>query len=417
MQQFDAVVIGGGQAGLGIGYYLQEAGKRFMILERGRVGESWRSQRWDSFAVNTPNWTNRLPGDSYDGDEPDGFYLRDELVAYFERYRDKLALPVTERASVTRVDISGDGFLVEYTGPSGVVNGVSARNVVIASGMMNTPKIPAVREKFPDTLVQLHTSDYRSPASLPPGAVVVIGAGQSGCQICMDLVAAGRTVYLCTSKVGRVRRRYRQRDILDWAEDIGFWDVTVDGLPDPAMQFAAQPQVSGVGRYGSTLSLQSMSREGVRLMGRLADVRDGVLVTDNSLADNIAFADEVSAEFTGMIDGWIAEHGYRAEPVEHDPDDEPAGPEVAESGITELDLEQADVRSIIWCTGFSADFSWIHAPVTDASGRPRHTRGVSPIPGIYFLGFPWLHSRKSGILHGIDEDARFVMQAITDRDA
>ena len=202
---------------------------------------------------------------------------------------------------------------------------------------------------------------------------------------------------------------------MDWWEDMGFWDVPVEELPDPAMQFAAQPQVSGVGRYGGTISLQSMAREGVRLMGRLSDVEDGVLKTDDSLTEHIAFADGRSAEFTRMIEDWISSNGVTTEPIEDDPNDEPAGPEVAESGITELDLMQAGVGSVVWCTGFTADFDWIHVHVTDENGRPIHKRGVSPAPGIYFLGFPWLHSRKSGIIHGIDEDARFIADVVSAR--
>ena len=415
MKHLDVVVIGGGQAGLSIGYYLRAAGREFVIFERGRVGETWRSQRWDSFAVNTPNWANGLPGDPYEGDEPDGFYHRDELVEYFERYAGKFELPVTESVTVTGVDTNGDGFRVTYEDAAGVVDTVTTANIVVASGMMQAPKIPRVRGRFPASLLHLHASDYRSPESLPPGAVVVIGSGQSGCQISVDLIHAGRDVYLCTSKVGRLRRRYRQRDVVEWGEDMGFWDVAVEELPDPAMEFAAQPQVSGVGRLGSTLSLQSMARDGVHLMGRLSDVEDGVLKTDGSLAEHIAFADERSAEFTRMIEDWISSNGVSAEPIEDDPNDEPAGPQVAESGITELDLMEAGVGSVIWCTGFTADFDWIHARVTDENGRPVHKRGVSPVPGIYFLGFPWLHSRKSGIIHGIDEDARFIAETIAAR--
>ncbi len=415
MDHFDVVVIGGGQAGLGIGYYLRTAGRKFVIFERGRVGETWRSQRWDSFAVNTPNWANGLPGDPYEGDEPDGFYHREELIDYFEHYAGKFVLPVTEGVTVTGVDANGDGFRVTYEDAAGAVDTVTAANIVVASGMMQAPKIPRIRERFPDSLPQLHASDYRSPENLPPGAVVVIGAGQSGCQISVDLIQAGRDVYLCTSKVGRLRRRYRQRDVVEWGEDMGFWNVPVDELPDPAIQFAAQPQVSGVGRFGSTLSLQSMARDGVHLMGRLSDVEDGVLKTDGSLAEHIAFADERSAEFTRMIEDWISSNGVSAEPIEDDPNDEPAGPEVAESGITELGLKEAGVGSVIWCTGFTADFDWLHARVTDETGRPIHERGISPIPGIYFLGFPWLHSRKSGIIHGINDDARFVAEAIAAR--
>ncbi|MGI9585075.1 MAG: flavin-containing monooxygenase, partial [Acidimicrobiia bacterium] len=201
-------------------------------------------------------------------------------------------------------------------------------------------------------------------------------------------------------------------DVVEWAEDMGFWDVAVDQLPDPAIQFAAQPQVSGVGRFGGTLSLQSMARDGVQLMGRLKDVENGVLTTDDSLADHIAFADEQSAEFTAMIEDWISSNGVTADAIEDDPNDEPASPSVAESGITELDLTEAGVRSVIWCTGFTADFDWLHVPATDENGLPIHRRGISPVSGVYFLGFPWLHTRKSGIIHGITEDAQFIADTI-----
>jgi len=412
---FDAVVIGGGSAGLGIGYYLRETGRKFVILERGRVGETWRTQRWDSFAVNTPNWANCLPGDTYDGEESDGFYRLDELIGYLQDYAARYELPVTEGATVTGVDPDGDGFRVTYQNGAGATAAIAARNVVVASGMMQAPKIPGVREQFPDTILQIHASDYRSPEALPPGAVVVVGSAQSGCQICEDLIHAGRDVYLCTSKVARIRRRYRQRDILEWFEDVGLFDVAVDDLPDPAMEFAAQPQVSGVGRYGGTLSLQSMAQEGVRLMGRLSDVTDGVLKTDDSLSEHVAFADATSSEITAMIEEWIVANGVSVEPIEDDPNDEPAGPEVGEAGITELDLMKAGVGSVVWCTGFTAEFGWIGAQVTDERGRPIHQRGISPVPGIYFLGFPWLHSRKSGIIHGIDEDAQFIAEAIAER--
>ncbi len=415
MKHFDVVVVGGGQAGLGVGYYLRAADRKFVIYERGRVGETWRSQRWDSFAVNTPNWANCLPGDPYEGDAPDGFAHRDDLIDHLVGYARKFALPVIEGVSVTGVEADGDRFLVTFEDDADSVGTVTADNIVVASGMMQAPKIPTIRERFPESILQLHASDYRSPEKLPQGAIVIIGAGQSGCQISMDLIRADREVYLCTSKVARVRRRYRQRDVVDWWEDMGFWDVRVEELADPAIQFAAQPQVSGVGRFGSTLSLQSMARDGVNLMGRLSDVEDGVLKTDDSLAAHIRFADERSAEFTKMIEYWIAANGVDADPIEEDPNDEPAGPEVAASGITELDLERAGIGSVIWCTGFTADFDWLDSRVTNENGRPVHSRGISPVPGIFFLGFPWLTSRKSGIIHGIDEDARIVVEAIAAR--
>jgi putative flavoprotein involved in K+ transport len=416
MSDFDVIVIGGGQAGLGIGYYLQQAGHRFVILERGRVGETWRSQRWDSFAVNTPNWSNGLPGDPYDGDQPDGFYHRDELVASFERYVAKFDLPVRSGTTVTAVDREdGEAFLVTATDAAGSSDALITRNVVVASGILQTPKIPAVADRFSDTVTQLHAANYRNAGALPDGGVVVIGGGQSGCQIAADLLGSGRTVYLCTSRVGRLPRRYRGRDILDWWVDTGMWNMTVDDLPDAAMQFAAQPQVSGVGRYGSTLSLQYLAGQGLRLLGRLSDVTDGILVTDDRLDEYLAFADDRSAHFKADIDHYIATVGLEAPPPEDDPIDAPADPGVADVASTELDLVGAGVSTVIWCTGFTASFDWLHLPVLDDDGRPRHERGVADVGGIYFLGFPWLHTRKSGVIYGIEEDAGHIAAAIDTR--
>lgn len=413
----DVVVVGAGQAGLGIGYLLQQAGKSFVIYERGRVGETWRSQRWDSFAVNTPNWANALPGFAYEGDQPDGFFHRDELVDYFEQYAAHHELPVREGVTVTAVDATADGsaYAVATSDSAGSKTTVEARNVVVASGIMQSPKVPGVSEHFPPEILQLHAADYHKAADLPAGAIVVVGGGQSGCQITEDLILAGRRVYLCTSRVARVPRRHRGRDVLDWLIEMGFWDVAVDELPDPVMQFAAQPQVSGVGRRGSTLSLQHMQRQGARLMGRLSDVVDGILLADDSLAEHVAFADEQSAQIKADIDAYIEREGIDAPENEPDPIDAPAGPEVAAAGLTELDLQGARVGAVVWCTGFTARFEWLHLPVVDGDGHPIHRRGVSEVPGIYFLGFPWLHSRKSGVIYGIEEDARHLVEAITSR--
>ena len=412
----DAVVVGAGQAGLGIGHLLQEAGKEIVIYERGRVGETWRSQRWDSFAVNTPNWANGLPGLPYDGDEPDGFWHRDELVEYFERYASRFRLPIREGIEVTSVRPTADGaFEVGAEGADGPVGPVTARNIVVASGIMQSPKIPRISERFPSGVLQLHAADYRTPGALPAGAVVVVGGGQSGCQITEDLLLAGRSVYVCTSRVGRAPRRHRGRDILEWFRDIGVWDETVADLPDPAMQFAPQPQVSGVGRYGSTLSLQYMQQQGAVLMGHLDDVVDGVLTTNDALAENLAFADDISAQLKTEIDDYIDRAGIEAPAHVPDPIDEPAGPGVVAAGATRLDLTDAGVSAVIWCTGFTATFDWLQFPVLDESGHPIHDRGVSPIPGIYFLGFPWLHTRKSGVILGIDEDARYLVDVMEAR--
>jgi putative flavoprotein involved in K+ transport len=411
----DVVVVGGGQAGLGIAYFLRQAGQRFVVFERGRIGESWRSQRWDSFALNTPNWMNGLPGMPYDGPELDGFWLRDDLVASFEEYVARFDLPVRTGVTVQRVTpLSGnDAFRVQFTDANGN-DEVLARAVVIASGIMQTPTIPQVATDLPEWITQLHTGDYRNPATLPAGAVIVVGGGQSGCQIAEDLIEAGRTVYLCTSRVGRIPRRYRSRDILEWWDESGFLDVTVDELDDPAVQFAAQPQVSGVGRYGRTVSLQHLARRGATLLGRVNGIQDETLLLDDSLEENVRFADEKSAQFKHDIDVQIGSAG-ESHKRENDRADLPDPALRLDDAPLYLNLREAGVGTVIWCTGFTADFSWIDAPVTDANGRPRHRRGVSPVPGLYFLGFPWLHRRKSGIIYGIEEDAAFLATEIASR--
>lgn len=410
-ETYDTIVVGAGQAGLGMAHRLEQDGRRFLVLERGRAGETWRTQRWDSFALNTPNWANVLPGTAYEGPEPDGFWHRDELVRSLEQYVSTHALPVRTGVTVTSVEAAPNGGFVVGTDEPGR-EALAARTIVIASGIMQTPRLPALSSEVPRPVKQQHTADYRSPDTLPPGAAVVVGSGQSGCQIVEDLLAAGRTVYLCCSKVGRVPRRYRGRDIVDWWRDMGFLDMTVEDLPDPAMRFATQPQTSGLGRYGHTVSLQQLAQDGARLLGRLIGVEDGSLIMDDRLSEYIRFADEKSAMFKRDIDAYLARNGIDPPPLEDDAADAPAEPGAGRRAPTRLDLAETDIKTIIWCTGFTADFSWIRLPVVDESGSPMHRGGVAPVPGLYFLGFPWLRSRKSGLILGVAEDSRHVASAI-----
>lgn len=414
MSELDVVVIGAGQAGLGIGYLLQERALDFVILERRAIGESWRSGRWDSFAVNTPNWMNGLPGSPYDGQDPEGFLTRDDLVDSFERHARTHDLPIRLGVTVERVSLSEGtgGFDIETSTPDGIREVIHARNVVVASGIQRTPKVPTIAKRLPETVIQLHASEYRNANELPDGAVLVVGSGQSGCQIVEDLVGAGRTVYLATSRVARVPRRYRGRDALAWMQLAGMWEEQPSDLVDPAMVFAAQPQISGVGRRGHTVSLQGLQRRGVHLMGRLTDVTDGVVRTDDALASHIAFADEFSAMFKANVDAAVEGLGLDAPIPETDPEDEPAGPQVQAGGLTSVDLAAAGIVAVIWCTGFAAEFEFLDLPARDPAGNPIHERGVSPVRGITFLGFPWLHTRKSGIIYGIDEDARHIADTI-----
>jgi putative flavoprotein involved in K+ transport len=410
----DVVVVGGGQGGLGTAYYLAKGGVDFVLLERGRLGETWLSQRWDSFALNTPNWMNGLPGAAYEGPDPFGFMTHSELAGSFEDYAESFDLPVRTGVTVTRIGPSDDEgrYLVVGETSEGEAVLYETDSVVIASGILQSPRVPPVSSKIPDNIVQLHTGTYRSPDLLPDGAVVVVGGGQSGAQIVEDLRMTGRTVYFSISKAPRLPRRYRGRDFMDWWLEMGLWDVETDDVDDPSVLATTNPLVSGLGPVGHSVSYQQLARDGVQLMGRLADVIEGELITDDRVVEYIRNADAKSEELRDKIDAFVEERGLMAPQPDPDPADTSLGEDEHVDYLTKLDLEEAEVSTIIWCTGFTAEFSWIDLPVTEANGRPVHHNGEAQVPGIYFVGFPWLSKRKSGVVLGIDEDAHHISDLI-----
>ena len=405
----DVVVIGAGQAGLAVSYLLTQNHIQHMVLERGRIGDSWRAQRWDSFYLNTPNWSNNLPGMEFDPDAPDAFGHRDQIVSYLERYAKSFDAPVRESSEVTALERL-------YTGEYRLCVGdesFETRAAVIASGSMNRPRIPSLARNLPGDVTSLTAGTYRNANELPEGAVLIVGSAQSGCQIAEDLVAAGRRVYLCASRVGRIPRTYRGRDILAWWRDMGFWDVRLEELEDPAMQFIALPQVSGVDG-GHTVSFQSLARDGVTLLGRLLNIDGYNLNLKTDLMETIQFADEKSSAFKLAIDDFIRREGISAPPPEPDPG-EPALPDLSGSELLDqLDLRKMGISSVIWCTGFDADWDWLRAGEFNEQHQPKHHYGIGSVPGLYFIGFPWLSKRKSGTLYGITEDAGRVVDHIRD---
>ena len=410
----DAVVVGAGQAGLGSSYFLQHDGRKHVVFERGRIGETWLSQRWDSFQLNTPNFMNGLPGLPYQGPEPDGFWQQDELAAYFQEYVEHFRLPVRTGVRVLSLEQAEDKshFIVKSRVNGGAEETVLCRSVIVAAGMQCVPKIPTIHNKIPEDIKQLHTSSYRNPEALPPGAVVVVGSAQSGCQIVEDLLSAGREVYLCTSKVGRAPRRYRGRDILEWWIDMQFMDVTYASLEDKSVSRVPVPQVSGVGRYGHTVSLQDLARQGAVILGRLHDVEEGTLILGDEAAAHVSHGDEFSKRVKNDVDAYIEKNSLQPPPNEDDLADAP-DPEVAcVSNLRQINLQDAGISTIIWSTGFTGDLSWIHLPVTDSDRMPIHERGVSPVDGLYFIGFPWLSKRKSGTIYGIQEDAQYIVSVL-----
>ena len=414
MTILDTVIVGGGQAGLGVSYFLRQNGNSHVVFEQGQIGESWLSGRWDSFQLNTPNVRNVLPGLPYDGPEPDGFWRTDKLVEYFQQYVDHFQLPVRTGVKVISVERAEDQemFIVKTRMDNQPEESISSRSVVVASGIQRITKFPMIRSKLPDDIIQLHTADYRNPESLPPGAVVVVGGGQSGCQITEDLLSSGRTVYLCSSKVGRVPRRYRGRDLVEWWVDMKFWDVTYDSLEDKSVSRAPQPQISGLGRFGHTLSLQYLASRGTVILGRLLDVESGILILSDNAAAHVHFADEFSQRIKNDIDAYLRRMNITPPPLEDDPADIPGVEAECVSPLRQLNLHEANVSTVIWATGFTGDFSWIHLPVFDDQNMPIHKRGVAAERGLYFVGFPWINSRRSGIIYGIGEDAQYIANLI-----
>jgi putative flavoprotein involved in K+ transport len=360
---------------------------------------------------------NALPGLPYDGPEPGHFGRRDELVQYFQRYVEHFQLPVQTGVTVGSIEQTKDEeyFIVKTKSDKQSEDTVLSRSIVVAAGVLQTPKFPPTRARMPGDITQLHSANYRSPDVLPPGAILIVGSGQSGCQIAEDLLSAGRTVYLCTSKVGRAPRRYRGRDIMEWWIDMKFLDATYASLEDKSISRAPQPQVSGIGRHGHTVSLQQLARLGVVILGRLVDVESDTLKLGDEAAAHVRFADEFSKKVKDGVDEYLAKSGITPPPLEADPADVADPQAECVSELRQLNLRQAEVSTVIWATGFTGDFSWIHLPVLNDEGRPIHERGISPIRGLYFLGLPWLNKRKSGIVFGIDEDAQYIASAITQR--
>lgn len=407
----DAIVIGAGHAGLAASRRLREAGLDHLVLERGEIGESWRTQRWDSFALNTPSSMNVLPGAAPDGD-PHGFEGRNAWIARLERYVRDQRLPVMTRKTVTAVERADAGFVVEVAGDAPI----RTRTVIVASGMVNAPKVPAAAADLDDRIGRLTTGTYRRPDQLEPGAVLLVGSAQSGVQIAEDLLDAGREVYLATGNVGRMPRRMRGQDSLYWMREVGWFDERPEDLADPAIMRAAQPQISGVGAHGHTVSLQSLAARGVTLLGRLEAIAGTRVGFAQDLAEHIRYADEWSRRKREQVDAHIARLGLDAPPSEPDPADEPVRDPESLRSPSELDLADRGITTVIFTTGFGADLGWLRLPeCVNDRGVPVHRHGRSPVDGLWFLGWSWLRKRQSAIIRGASEDSAHVVDELVAR--
>jgi len=406
----DAIIIGAGHAGLALSQRLVAAGLDHVVLERGEIGESWRSQRWDSFTLNTPNAMNGLPGSPYDGDAPEAFEDRDAWVARLERYSKTHGLPVRAHCTVTAVESDGSGgFIVTAAGAR-----LAAPNVVVASGTVNAPKLPAAAAGLVARVARITSGAYRNAGQLPAGAVLVVGSAQSGVQIAEDLLDAGREVYLATGQVGRAPRRVRGRDTLVWLTESGWMDQRPDDLPDRGMMRWAQPQISGVGPLGHTVSLQSLAARGVTVLGHLEAIDGTRARFADDLPAHVAWGDEASRRLRQHIDDHIARAALSAPASDPDPADEPADPR-AFRALPELDLRDRGISAVAFSTGFTSDLSWLKLPVVDESGTPVHVDGRSPVDGLWFLGLPWLRTRKSAIVWGAVQDSAHIADQVIAR--
>ena len=406
----EAVVIGAGHAGLAISRRLSDAGIEHVVLERGGIGETWRTQRWDSFRLNTPNAMIRLPG-SPEPERPEGFLGRDAWIAELEAYARTGSLPVRTHANVTAVTAAAnDGFDVAI----GSDEPVHTRSVIVASGIANAPKRPAAAAAIDRRTLVLTTGTYRRPSQLPPGAVLVVGSAQSGCQITEDLLDAGREVYLATGTVARAPRRLRGRDTLAWLSESGWMAQRREDLPDPAAIRAAQPQISGVGPRGHTVSLQSLARRGVTLLGHFESADGTRLRFGDDLAHHVRFGDEGSAKFRQHIDDYIARSGIDAPTSEPDPADEPVDAETFRAP-TELDLADRSISAVLFSTGFGTDYSWLQVPVVAPDGSIAHRGGRTAVDGVYFVGLLWMRVRRSAIIAGAMDDSAHIAAVVASR--
>jgi len=400
--RIDVVVAGAGQAGLAVSYYLQAFGVEHVVLERDRIAESWRSARWDSFTLVTPHWMTRLPGCALEPGSGRDFLPRDRVVTMLERFG--RGLPVRTGVEVTSVTLAGSGYQVATS-----AGRIAARVVVVAGGGQRRPLIPALAVGLPEHVHQSDASRYRSPAAVPPGAVLVVGSGQSGAQIADELAGAGRDVLLATGRVPRVPRRYRDRDVHEWTVELGLYDQPTEAVSDPAELTEAHPMLSG-GRGGHTLSYQQLARDGIRLLGRLVDVHEDRLWFGPDLPANIGYADRRAAGFRRAVDDYVTRVGIRAPAPDVDPAERPEPG--SENSPEILSLRAEGISTVIWCTGFGPDTGWLHVPVLRPDGSPAHTRGITAFPGLYVAGYPWLSNRGSGILYGVAADAARIAQHI-----
>jgi putative flavoprotein involved in K+ transport len=369
-----------------------------VLLERGEVANSWRHERWDSLRLLTPNWQSRLPGYRYEGADPDGFMTMREVIEFVARFAVVADAPVRAHTTVTSVRQIDEGYHLATS------NGdLRCRTLVLASGACNLPNVPALRQAVPDSIACVTPLDYRNPAQLPEGGVLIVGASATGVQLADEIRGSGRAVTLSVGEHVRLPRTYRGRDVLWWMETSGVWNQRYDEIDDlTRARGLPSPQLVGTpGR--ATLDLNALAAAGVEIVGRLAAVRDGRALFSGGLRNQFALADLKMDRLLDTFDEWARGH---ARDADVDPPERFEPTRVPAASRLDLDLRSGEIRSIVWATGFRPDYSWLDVPVVDRKGRLRHDGGVVDAPGLYAIGLPVLRRRKSSFIHGAEDDAR-----------
>ncbi len=405
IEKIDTLVVGGGQAGLAMSEHLSNCGLPHLVLERNRIAERWRSGRWDSLVANGPAWHDRFPTMAFDDSVADTFIPKEGVAAYFEKFAQQIKAPIRCGVEVKTVQKNScqSSFRVETS--SGVIE---ANTIVCATGPFQRPTMPALVPKD-SGITQIHSADYRNPGQLPEGAVLVVGGGASGVQIADELLRAGRRVFLSVGQHNRPPRAYRGRDYCWWLGVLGKWDLAA---PHPGTEHVAIA-VSGA-HGGHTVDFRELAGRGITLLGRAENYQDCVMKFEGDLVTNIAEGDANYLSVLGEADAYIARNGI-------DLPEEPtarifsADPDCLINPIRELDLAKAGITSIVWATGYAVDYSWLKVDAFDDKGKPKHQRGVSTEPGIYFIGLPWLSRRASSFIYGVWYDARYLADHIANQ--
>ena len=404
-KKIDTLIVGGGQAGLAISEHLSNNGMAHLIIERERIVERWRTSRWDSLVANGPAWHDRFPTMEFSDVLPDAFAHKDSVVAYFEDFAKKIKAPIRCSVDVKEVRNLQNGTGFRVTTSEGIIE---ANNVVAATGPFQQPVIPTL---IPNDIGinQIHSQHYRNPEQLPNGAVLVVGAGSSGSQIADELLRTGRQVFLSVGPHDRPPRRYRSRDYVWWLGVLGKWQAKT---PDPKTEHVTIA-VSG-SHGGKTVDFRRFAQRGMTLLGLTKKFKDGLLCFANNLKKNIAQGDKNYLSILNKADDYVARNNLDL-PEELEARIIESDPECITNPILELSLDKTNIRSIIWATGYAQDFSWLKVDTFDASGNPRHNRGVSAENGIYFIGLPWLSMRGSSFIWGVWQDAKYLAEHIAEK--